>query len=333
MEVEALVCPEPQDHPSAPIILGTNADIVRAVFRQFLQEAGEAPLLALAACPALQEVCGKIATEEEYGVLYSQEWGLTQIPPGEGRMMVAACHYPRRRLEDQLFTVESVAQDEQRLGYKVLASVKEWPGKIPDRTWVYVQNISPYPMTIDRRQTLGRIYPVTPEEKVPTRQSRCSPTIVDSVLEFDFGDSPLPDEWKERMQNELHDRRNVFSTSDMDVGTLNTRTIPDQYTLPRIEDLLNALTGSQWFSVLDLRSGYYQVPMGQEDQEKTAFICPLGFYQFTRMPQGICGAPATFQRLMEKTLGDLNPRDIPGRNREEKHHGTDALWGDLDSRM
>ncbi|XP_075454672.1 uncharacterized protein LOC142493868 [Ascaphus truei] len=382
MEVEALVCPEPQDHPSAPIILGTNADIVRAVFRQFLQEAGEAPLLALAACPALQEVCGKIATEEEHGVLYSQEWGLTQIPPGEGRMMVAACHYPRRRSEDQLFTLESVAQDEQRLGYKVLTSVKEWPGKIPKRTWVYVQNISPYPMTIDRRQTLGRIYPVTSEEEASTELARSSPATIAPALEFDFGDSPLPDEWRKRLQDELHDRRGVFSTGDMDVGcsrsahhtirlsdatpfrersrrlaskdadevrglidemktagivresrspyaspivvvrkkngtvrlcvdyrTLNNRTIPDQYTLPRIEDLLNALTGSKWFSVLDLRSGYYQVPMGPEDQEKTAFICPLGFYQFTRMPQGICGAPATFQRLMEKTLGDLNPRE------------------------
>ncbi|XP_041434006.1 uncharacterized protein LOC121398770 [Xenopus laevis] len=95
----------------------------------------------------------------------------------------------------------------------------------------------------------------------------------------------------------------------VDYRTLNRRTIPDQYTLPRIEDSLEALSGSKWFTVMDLRSGYYQVPMSPEDQEKTAFICPLGFYQFTRMPQGICGAPATFQRLMEKVLGDLCPRE------------------------
>eukprot|EP00079_Xenopus_tropicalis_P031375 XP_017945146.1 PREDICTED: uncharacterized protein LOC108644818 [Xenopus tropicalis] len=95
----------------------------------------------------------------------------------------------------------------------------------------------------------------------------------------------------------------------VDYRTLNRRTIPDQYTLPRIEDSLEALSGSKWFTVMDLRSGYYQVPMCPEDQEKTAFICPLGFYQFTRMPQGICGAPATFQRLMEKVLGDLCPRE------------------------
>lgn len=92
----------------------------------------------------------------------------------------------------------------------------------------------------------------------------------------------------------------------IDYRLLNSRTIPDQYTTPCIEDALNALSGSQWFSVLDLRSGYYQIAMSEEDKEKTAFFCPLGFFQFERMPQGITGAPATFQRLMEKAVGDMN---------------------------
>ncbi|KAA0724940.1 Retrovirus-related Pol polyprotein from transposon 412 [Triplophysa tibetana] len=92
----------------------------------------------------------------------------------------------------------------------------------------------------------------------------------------------------------------------IDYRTLNARTVPDQYTTPRIEDALDCLAGSRWFSVLDLRSGYYQLPMAEEDKEKTAFICPLGFFQFERMPQGITGAPATFQRLMEKAVGDMH---------------------------
>ncbi|XP_071374845.1 retrovirus-related Pol polyprotein from transposon 412 [Centroberyx affinis] len=92
----------------------------------------------------------------------------------------------------------------------------------------------------------------------------------------------------------------------IDYRLLNSRTIPDQYTMPRIDDVLDCLTGSKWFSVLDLRSGYYQVEMSEADKEKTAFICPLGFFQFERMPQGITGAPATFQRLMEKAVGDMN---------------------------
>lgn len=92
----------------------------------------------------------------------------------------------------------------------------------------------------------------------------------------------------------------------IDYCTLNQRTVPDQYTTPRIDDVLDCLSGSKWFSVLDLRSGYYQIAMKEDDKEKTAFICPLRFYQFERMPQGITGAPATFQRLMEKTVGDMN---------------------------
>lgn len=79
----------------------------------------------------------------------------------------------------------------------------------------------------------------------------------------------------------------------IDYRTLNTRTIPDQYTLPRIDDALATLPGSHWFSVLDLRSSYYQIAMSEEDKEKTAFICPLGFYQLEHMPQGITGAPAS----------------------------------------
>ncbi|KAG1932770.1 interleukin-1 receptor accessory protein-like 1-A [Pimephales promelas] len=92
----------------------------------------------------------------------------------------------------------------------------------------------------------------------------------------------------------------------IDYRTLNSRTIPDQYTTPRIDEVLDCLSGSRWFTVLDLRSGYYQVEMAEESKDKTAFICPLGFYQFERMPQGVTGAPATFQRLMEKVVGDMH---------------------------
>ncbi|KAL0173003.1 hypothetical protein M9458_033314, partial [Cirrhinus mrigala] len=92
----------------------------------------------------------------------------------------------------------------------------------------------------------------------------------------------------------------------IDYRLLNSRTVPDQYTTPCIEDALNALSGSRWISVLDLRSGYYQIAMADEDKEKTAFIRPIGFFQFERMPQGVTGAPATFQRVIESAVGDMN---------------------------
>lgn len=62
-----------------------------------------------------------------------------------------------------------------------------------------------------------------------------------------------------------------------DYRTLNSCPVPDQYTTPRIEDALQCLTGAKWFSVLDLRSGYFQIPLDPKDREKTAFICPAGF--------------------------------------------------------
>ena len=96
----------------------------------------------------------------------------------------------------------------------------------------------------------------------------------------------------------------------VDYRTLNSRTIPDQYVVPLVQEALDCLHGCRWFSVIDLKSGYYQIPMKPTDKDKTAFICPAGFYQFERMPQGVKGAPATFQRLMERCMAGLNLAEV-----------------------
>jgi len=69
--------------------------------------------------------------------------------------------------------------------------------------------------------------------------------------------------------------------------------------------MLNRLAGNSWFSSLDLKSGYWQVRICPEDKEKTAFSIGKGLWQFTVMPFGLCNAPATFERLMEKVLQRL----------------------------
>lgn len=88
----------------------------------------------------------------------------------------------------------------------------------------------------------------------------------------------------------------------VDYRKLNAVTHKDTFPLPRIEETLTGLSKSEWFSTLDLASGYWQVEMHPDDREKTAFTTPLGLFEFERMPFGLCNAPATFQRLMQRCL-------------------------------
>lgn len=204
-----------------------------------------------------------------------------------------------------------------------------------------------------------------------------------SNVHFNFGDSPIPCEWKERIVQQLHSMPEVFAQHDLDFGRtdkvahriklsdespfklrprpihpadvaavrkhlqelldagviresespfsspivvvrkkngsvrlcidyrkLNLQTIKDAYALPKLEDTFSALSGSQWFSVLDLKSGYYQIEVEETDKPKTAFVCPLGFFEFNRMPQGVTNAPSTFQRLMERCMGDMHLKEV-----------------------
>lgn len=92
----------------------------------------------------------------------------------------------------------------------------------------------------------------------------------------------------------------------IDYRNLNEKTIADAYPLPNIADILHQLGEAKYFSVLDLASGFHQIPMALKDAPKTSFSTPYGHYQFKRMPFGLKNALATFQRLTDNVLSEQN---------------------------
>ena len=92
----------------------------------------------------------------------------------------------------------------------------------------------------------------------------------------------------------------------IDNRCLNAVTQHGAYLLPRIDESLDALAGSRFFSTLNLVSGYWQVPLDPDAQEKSAFITRSGLWKWKVLPFGLTSAPATFQRLMEQVVMRLH---------------------------
>uniref|UniRef100_A0A8C8DU84 ribonuclease H n=1 Tax=Oryzias sinensis TaxID=183150 RepID=A0A8C8DU84_9TELE len=377
--VLALICPEPPQGHETPVVVGTNAFLFRRLFQICKENDSECKISSMRVKAVYDQI--KIQppqsnTEEK--PIGQVKWpgpGPLTLAPGE--KFKATCTIEHRATNSQdVVLVEAPAVSVLPSGVLVQPGVLLESDIDENSFTVLLQNESEKPTCIQVGTVVAEMHTVDIVTNPQALESKH--TALDANL-FDFGDSPVPEEWKNRLRQKLMARRNVFSLDEWDVGlakdvehkirlsdstpfrersrrlapadiddvrkhlqqlikagvikesrsqyaspivvvrkkngsiricidyrTLNSRTIPDQYTIPRVDDALDCLTGSKWFSVLDLRSGYYQIAMSEEDKEKTAFICPLGFYQFERMPQGITGAPATFQRLMEKAVGDMH---------------------------
>src|SRR3954466_11483485 len=107
-------------------------------------------------------------------------------------------------------------------------------------------------------------------------------------------------------KNELIPTRTVTGwRMCIDYRKLNKATRKDHFPLPFMDQMLERLSGQQFYCFLDGYSGYNQIVVNPEDHEKTAFTCPFGIFAYRRMPFGLCNAPATFQRCMQAIFDDM----------------------------
>nr|GEU99674.1 reverse transcriptase domain-containing protein [Tanacetum cinerariifolium] len=96
----------------------------------------------------------------------------------------------------------------------------------------------------------------------------------------------------------------------IDYRKLNDVTHKDHFPLPFMDKMLERLAGNEYYCFLDGFSGYFQIHIDPQDQEKTTFICPYGTFAYRRMPFGLCNAPGTFQRCMMAIFHDYDQKTM-----------------------
>ena len=93
----------------------------------------------------------------------------------------------------------------------------------------------------------------------------------------------------------------------VDFRLLNKKLVQDKFPLPRIDDILDQLGRAKWFSVLDLMSGFHQIPLSEESRDITSFSVNSGSFKFTRLPFGLSVSPNSFQRMMSLAFAGITP--------------------------
>jgi len=149
-------------------------------------------------------------------------------------------------------------------------------------------------------------------DEVPVRQPlRRHPMVwlplIDEQVEMMLGQNliePSHGDWSSNVV--MVTKRDGSPRFCLDFRLLNSRTRRDVFPLPLISECLDVLGGSQWFSCFDLTSSYHQMALHPDDRHKTTFLTRKGAWQFRVLPQGLCGSPASFSRLMSLIMAGLN---------------------------
>ncbi|KAL6315206.1 hypothetical protein AAG906_037438 [Vitis piasezkii] len=136
---------------------------------------------------------------------------------------------------------------------------------------------------------LGRPFLQTTPEEEEGPEEVC---IIDTLVE-------------EHCNQNMQDKLNKSLAGFEEVESCNRK---DHFPLPFIDQVLERVSGHPFYCFLDGYSGYFQIEIDVEDQEKTTFTCPFGTYAYRRMPFGLCNAPATFQRCMLSIFSDMVER-------------------------
>ncbi|XP_063937997.1 uncharacterized protein LOC135147891 [Daucus carota subsp. sativus] len=149
---------------------------------------------------------------------------------------------------------------------------------------------------------LGRPFLATGQTLIDVQKGELTMKIQDQTVTFNKGGMTVVANEK----GELISTRTVTGWRIcMDYRKLNKATRKDHFPLPFIDQMLDRLAGHEFYCLLDGYSGYNQIAISPEDQEKTTFTCPYGTFAFRRVPFGLCGAPATFQRCMMAIFSEM----------------------------
>ncbi|KAL5020808.1 hypothetical protein ScPMuIL_002107, partial [Solemya velum] len=218
--------------------------------------------------------------------------------------------------------VESVSQLRQNHPQLMVAKTLvdcELSRKVPVR----LLNVTSEPAIVQEGSRIGMLYPVQNEihsvpktgsalpikqraYRLPVHKREEVDKQVESMLEQGIV-SPSLSPWASPivLVEKKHDTHKSYRFC-VDYRKLNKVTKVDAYPLPRIDDTIDVLSGSQYFSTLDLASGFWQMGLSEKAKEKTAFTTGYGLYHFNVLPFGLCNAPSSFERLMERVLSGLH---------------------------